>query len=114
MTNVGIVKSVKGNMAKVFVGAGSETTRWIETEAFNPVNAKVGGEGKGEHEVPCIPEKGIGTLCAAHCCAPDGCGPRQSVSPAYFRGTSPDVLSAPGGFFLFLSSLLTANFFPGK
>ena len=44
MTNVGIVKSVKGNMAKVFVGAGSETTRWIETEAINPVNAKVGGE----------------------------------------------------------------------
>ena len=43
MTNVGIVKSVKGNMAKVFVGAGAETTRGIETEAFNLVHAKVGG-----------------------------------------------------------------------
>ena len=38
----------------------------------------------------------------------------RSYLPAYFRGTSPDVLSAAGGFFLFLISLLTARLFSRK
>jgi len=114
MTNVGIVKSVKGNMAKVFVGAGAETTRGIETEAFNLVHAKVGQKVRINVQALTFLKRALVLYVLPIAALLTGAVLGRAYLPAYFRGTSPDVLSATGGFFLFLSSLLTANFFPGK
>ena len=127
MTNIGIVKSVEGNMAKVFVGAAHgccetcqtasceiSTTRGHETEAINLVQAKVGQKVRIDMKALKF-LKGVLVLYALPIVALlTGTILGRAYLPAYFRGTSPDVLSAAGGSFLFLISLLTARFFPRK
>jgi sigma-E factor negative regulatory protein RseC len=125
MTNVGVVKSVEGNLAKVFVGAGCcgscqkdscdiGTARGHETEAINLVHAKVGQKVRIDIKALAF-LKGVLVLYALPFIALlTGAILGRAYLPAYFRGTSPDVLSAAGGFFLFLISLLTARFYSRK
>jgi len=125
MTNVGVVKSVEGNLAKVFVGAGCcgscqkdscdiGTARGHETEAINLVHAKVGQKVRIDIKALAF-LKGVLVLYALPFIALlTGAILGRAYLPAYFRGTSPDVLSAAGGFFLFLFSLLTARFYSRK
>ena len=127
MTNVGIVKSVEGNMAKVSVGVGPgccgscqrdycdiKTTRWIETEAINPVNAKVGEKVRVNMKSLAFLKKVLVLYALPIVALLTGAVLGRAYLPAYFRGTSPDVLSAAGGFFLFLISLLTARLYSRK
>ena len=125
MTNVGVVKSVEGNLAKVFVGAGCcgscqkdscdiVTARGHETEAINLVHAKVGQKVRIDIKALAF-LKGVLVLYALPFIALlTGAILGRAYLPAYFRVTSPDVLSAAGGFFLFLISLLTARFYSRK
>ena len=127
MTNVGVVKSVHGNMAKVFVGAGHsccescqpascdiDTTRGIETDAVNSIHANVGQKVRIDMKSLAF-LKGVLVLYVLPIVALlTGALLGGAYLPAYFRGTSPDVLSAAGGFFLFLISLLTARLFSRK
>ena len=127
MTNIGIVKSVEGNMAKVFVGAGPgccescqrdscdiETTRGIETEAINLVHAKVGQKVRIDMKALTFLKEVLVLYVLPIVALLTGAVLGRSYLPAYFRGTSPDVLSAAGGFFLFLISLLTARLYSRK
>jgi len=124
MRNIGIVKSVQGNMAKVSVGAGPgccgscqrdycdlETIRWVETEAINPVHAKVGQKVRINMKNLAF-LKGVLLLYVLPIVALlTGAVLGRAYLPSYFMGASPDVLSAAGGFSLFLISLLTARVF---
>lgn len=126
MTNIGIVKSVYGNMAKVFVGAGPgccescgascdlESTRGVETEAVNLVHAKVGQKVRIDMKTLTY-LKGLMVLYVLPIVALlTGAVLARAYLPAYFSGTSPEVLSAAGGFSLFMISLLTARLFSRK
>jgi len=124
MTNVGVVKSVEGNMAKVFVGAGHgccescqpvscdiDTTRGVETEAVNPVHAKVGQKVRIDMKALTFLKGALVMYVLPIVALLTGAVLGGAYLPAYFRGASPDVLSAVGGFFLFLISLLTARLY---
>ena len=125
MTNVGVVKSVEGNLAKVFVGGGCcgscqkdscdiGTARGHETEAINLVHAKVGQKVRIDIKALAF-LKGVLVLYALPFIALlTGAILGRAYLPAYFRVTSPVVLSAAGGFFLFLISLLSARFYSRK
>jgi positive regulator of sigma E activity len=117
MTNIGIVKSVEGNMAKVFVGRGPEIKRGIETEAFNLVHAKVGQKVRINVKTVTFLKKALVLYLLPIVALLTGAVLCKAYFTAYFRGASPDVpcvLSAALGFLLFLISLLTARLFPRK
>ncbi len=122
MTNVGIVRSVEGDMAKVCVIAGPgycESCRHraicdIETggiEAINLVHAKVGQKVRININALTQLEEILVKYMLPIVALLTGPVLGRAYLPAYFRGTSPDVLSAAGGVFLFLISLLTARVF---
>jgi sigma-E factor negative regulatory protein RseC len=127
MTNIGIVKSVEGNMAKVVVVAGPgycescqrdfcdiETTRGIATEAINPVNAKVGQKVRINMKVLAFLKEAAVLYVLPILALLTGSVLGRTYLPAYFSGTNPALLSAAGGFFLFLISLLTAGLYSRK
>ncbi|MFZ2197373.1 MAG: SoxR reducing system RseC family protein [Thermodesulfovibrionales bacterium] len=125
MTNIGIVRSVEGNMAKVCVTAGPgycETCHHrdvcdIETggiEAVNLVNAKVGQKVRINIKTLTRLKEVLVMYLLPIVALLTGAVLGRSYLPAYFRGTSPDVLSAAAGFFLFLITLLTARLFSRK
>ncbi len=114
-------------MAKVFVGAGHgccescqpvscdiDTTRGIETEAANPVHAEVGQKVRIDMKALAFLERVLVVYVLPIVAFLTGALLGGAYLPAYFSGTSPDVLSAAGGFFLFLISLLTARVFSRK
>jgi sigma-E factor negative regulatory protein RseC len=127
MRNIGIVKSVEGNMAKVFVGAGLgccdscqsyscdlEATRGIETEAVNLVHAKVGQKVTVDMKALAFLERVLVLYVLPVVALLTGAVLGRAYLPAYFTGTIPDVLSAAGGFSMFLISLLTAGVYSRK
>jgi len=127
MTNIGVVKSVEGNMAKVLVGAGHgccescqsvscdiDTTRGTETEAVNTVHAKVGQKVRIDMKALTFLKEVLVLYVLPIVALLTGAVLGRSYLPAYFSGTSPEILSAAGGFFLFLISLLTARLFSRK
>ena len=125
MTNVGIVKSVEGNMAKVCVVAGPgycESCHHrdicdIETggiEAVNLVNAKVGQKVRINITTLTRLKEVLVMYLLPIIALLTGAVLGRSYLPAYFSGTIPDVLSAAGGLSLLLISLLTARFFSRK
>jgi sigma-E factor negative regulatory protein RseC len=125
MTNVGIVKSVEGNMARVVVVAGPaccescqscdiKTTRGPETDAINLVHAKVGQKVRIDVHALTFLKEVLILYVLPIVALLTGAVLGRAYLPAYFGGTSPDVLSAAGGFFLFLISLLTARLFSRK
>jgi sigma-E factor negative regulatory protein RseC len=125
MINVGIVKSVEGNMAKVCVVAGPgycESCHHrdicdIETggiEAVNLVNAKVGQKVRINIKTLTRLKEVLVIYLLPIIALLTGAVLGRTYLPAYFRGTSPDVLSAAGGFFLLLISLLTARVYSRK
>ena len=125
MTNVGVVKSVEGNLAKVFVGAGCcgscqkdscdiGTARGHETEAINLVHAKVGQKVRIDMHALTFLKEVLVLYLVPIVALLSGAVLGRSYLTAYFRGTSPDVLSAAGGFFLFLISMLTARLYSRK
>ena len=127
MTRVGVVKSVEGNMAKVFVGAGHgccescqtvscdiDTTRGTETEAINPVHAKVGQKVRIDMKALTFLKKELVMYVLPVVALLTGALLGGAYLPLYFRRASPDVLSAAGGFLLFLLALLTAGLYSRK
>ena len=125
MTNVGIVKSVEGNMAKVCVVAGPgycESCHHrdicdIETggiEAVNLVNAKVGQKVRINIKTLTRLKEVLVMYLLPIVALLTGAVLGRSYLPAYFRGTSTELLSAAGGFFLFLITLLMARLFSRK
>jgi len=125
MTNIGIVKSVQGNMARVVVVEGPgcceschscniETASGSETDAINAVHAKVGQKVRIDIKAFAFFKEVLVLYVLPVVALLTGAVLGRSYLPAYFRGTSPDVLSAAGGFFLFLISLLTARLYSRK
>jgi len=125
MTNIGIVKSVQGNMARVVVVEGPgccescqavscDPINGTETEVVNTVHAKVGQKVKIDMHALTFLKEVLVLYVLPIVALLTGAVLGRSYLPAYFRGTSPDVLSAAGGFFLFVISLLTAGLYARK
>lgn len=125
MISVGVVRSVNGRMARVFmeVGAGccdhcekdacDVDARGVETEAVNLIDAKVGQKVRVDMKTFTY-LKGIVVLYVLPVVALlFGAVAGRMYLPAYFHGTSPDILSAAGGFLLFLASLALVKLVSG-
>ena len=85
-----------------------------ETEAINFVHAKVGQKVRINMKVLTFLTEVLLLYVLPIVALLTGAVLGRSYLPAYFRGTNPDILSATGGFFLFLISLLTARLFSRK
>ena len=126
MMTVGVVKSVNGRMAKVFVETGpgccdhceKETCdineRGVETEAVNLVDAQVGQKVTVDMKTVTY-LKGVMVLYVLPVLALlFGALAGRVALPAYFYGTDPDILSAAGGFLSFLASLALVKLLSGR
>jgi sigma-E factor negative regulatory protein RseC len=126
MMSVGVVRSVNGRMAKVFmeVGAGccdhcekeacDIDARGVETEAVNSIDAKVGQKVRVDMQTFTY-LKGVMVLYVLPVLALlFGAIAGRVYLPAYFHGTGPDILSAAGGFLSFLASLVLVKLLSGR
>lgn len=126
MLTMGVVRSVDGQTAKVFVEMGGGccdhcekevcdvSTQGVETEALNLVHARVGQKVKISMK-PFTYVKGALVLFILPICGLFvGAFLGRVYLPAYIHGTGADTLSAVGGLFLLGVSLILTKLFSAK
>jgi len=126
MVSVGVVKSVNGIMAKVLVEAEGGVcdhcekeacdinVRGVETEAVNLIRAKVGQKVKVDMKTYTYLKGTLILFVLPVLALLLGAIFGEVYLPAYFQGADHDLLSATGGFLLFLVSLVFVKLLSGR
>ncbi|MEJ2697513.1 MAG: SoxR reducing system RseC family protein [Candidatus Sulfobium sp.] len=123
---IGIVKSIDGSTARVFVEEGPGccdqcrkdtcdiSARGVETEAFNLARAKVGQKVNVDMKTVTYLKGTLIFYVLPVLALFIGAILGWDYLPSYFGATDPNLLGAAGGFFLFLLSLIFVKLLAGR
>jgi sigma-E factor negative regulatory protein RseC len=126
MFTVGVVKSVDGQTAKVFVEIGGGccdhcekdvcdvSTQGVETDALNPVHARVGQKVRISMKTFTYVKGALVLFILPICGLFVGAFLGRVYLPAYIHSAGADILSAVGGIFLLGVSLILAKLLSAK
>jgi sigma-E factor negative regulatory protein RseC len=126
MVTVGVVKSLSGGSAKVLLEADASccdhcaketcdiNAHGVETEAVNLAHAKVGQKVKVEMKTFTYLKGALILYVLPVLALLAGAFLGDVYLPEFFDRSNPDLLSAAGGFLLFLLSLILVKFLSGR